>query len=200
MGNQVCEAVLRSGIGDRVPMKMRWVLTVKGDGTAKARLVVLGFQDHRLGRMPTEAPTVSVRGRNLALQLMANLGLKMRKGDVKTAFLQGQANQGADNVIVEPCAELREALGVDERYVIRLLKAVYGLCNAPREWYETVNRDMIRLGWQPVVMEPCVWTLWQSDKIVAVAFIHVDDMVVGTAEEPPGDEEDEGGRGALPLG
>jgi len=108
LSNQVCIAVHRSEIGDRVPMRMRWVLTVKSDGTAKARLVVLGFQDHRLGKMPTEAPTVSVRGRNLALQLMANRGFKMRKGDVKAAFLQGQATQGVDNVFVEPCAELRE--------------------------------------------------------------------------------------------
>ena len=163
-------------------MKMRWVLTVKSDGSAKARLVVLGLQDHRLGKMPTQAPTVSDRGRNLALQLMANKGLRMRKGDVKAAFLQGNSTQGDDNIFAEPCAELREGLGVTDEYVVKLWKAVYGLCNAPREWYETVNSDMLRLGWTPVSMEPCAWTLWENGRLVAVAFIHVDDMVVGVAE------------------
>ena len=102
LANKVCEAVHKSEIGDRVPMKMRWILTVKQDGKAKARLVVLGFQDHRLGNMATEAPTISVRGRNLALQLMANMQQKMVKGDVKAAFLQGNSYQEVHNVICQP--------------------------------------------------------------------------------------------------
>ena len=60
------------------------------------------------------------------------------KRDISSAFLQGQASQGKDNVFVEPCAELREAMGVDRNYVIRFLKAVYGLCNAPRVWNKKV--------------------------------------------------------------
>ena len=64
----------------QIPMKMRWCLTVKDDGRAKARLVVLGFQDHRLGQLDTESPTVSARGRALALQICANQGLRLHKG------------------------------------------------------------------------------------------------------------------------
>jgi hypothetical protein len=45
-----------------------------------------------------------------------------------------------------------------------------------------VNKDMLKLGWTAVTMEPCVWTLWHHGEIVAVSFIHVDDMVVGVAE------------------
>ena len=74
----------------KIPMKMRWCLTVKDDGRAKARLVVLGFQDHRLGQLDTESPTVSARGRALVLQICANLGLRLHKGDVTCAFLQGR--------------------------------------------------------------------------------------------------------------
>ena len=139
LANKVCEAVKASEIGDRVPIKVRWVLTVKGDGTAKARLVVLGFQDHRLGKMTTDAPTVSTRGRNMALQLIANKKLRLRKGDVKAAFLQGASTQKSDNVIIDPRPELREGLGLAPHDYVRLLKAVYRLCNTPREWYETVS-------------------------------------------------------------
>ena len=45
-------------------MKMRWVLTHKGDGTAKARLVVLGFMAHNLTEVATASPTMSKVGRN----------------------------------------------------------------------------------------------------------------------------------------
>ncbi|CAK9006565.1 unnamed protein product, partial [Durusdinium trenchii] len=48
-------------------MDMCWVLTVKGDGSAKARLVVLGFQMAGLGEIPTAAPTMSRVTRSLLL-------------------------------------------------------------------------------------------------------------------------------------
>ena len=53
----------------------------------------------------------------------------------KAAFLQGNQSQAHRNVVVEPTPELRQALGLKEEEAIRLLKAVYGLCNAPLEWY-----------------------------------------------------------------
>ena len=88
---------------------MRWHLTVKSDGTAKARIVLLGFEDHRLGHMKTASPTASVRGRNLAYQICASQKLKLHRGDVKAAFLQ---SQGADTgILVEPVKELRELHG-----------------------------------------------------------------------------------------
>ena len=38
-------------------MQMRWVLTRKQSGDAKARLVVLGFQAHNLTEVQTTVPT-----------------------------------------------------------------------------------------------------------------------------------------------
>ena len=76
-------------------------------------------------------------------------------------------------------------MGVDNNYAIKLLKAVNGLCNAPREWHDTVNRDMIALGFRPLSMEPCVWTYWVSgadSHIAMICFIHVDDMVCGVLD------------------
>ena len=48
-------------------MKMRWVLTRKSDGSAKARLVALGFMAHNLTEVATASPTMSKVGRNLIL-------------------------------------------------------------------------------------------------------------------------------------
>ena len=83
------EAVTRSGLQCKSLMRMRWVITRKSDDSLKARLVIQGFTDPQLGAKPTASPTVSRRGRQLFLTVAGSLGMKVFKGDAKTAFLQG---------------------------------------------------------------------------------------------------------------
>ena len=98
-------------------MKTRWVLTWKTDGAggnkAKARLVVLGFQDPSLGEEAVNSPTLSRRGRNLIFQLAACRRWRLWKADVKAAFLQGQELDGKPKFIL-PVPELAQASGVPE--------------------------------------------------------------------------------------
>ena len=83
------EAATRSGLQCKSLMRMRWVITRKSDDSLKARLVIQGFTDPQLGAKPTASPTVSRRGRQLFLPVAGSLGMKVFKGDAKTAFLQG---------------------------------------------------------------------------------------------------------------
>ena len=53
------------------PMRMRWGLTMKDNGTVKAWIVLLGFQDHLLGTIASASPTRSV---------CANMRLKLNHG------------------------------------------------------------------------------------------------------------------------
>ena len=55
----VVEAASRQGISPSALMKMRWVVTFKDDGSSKARLVLQGFTNQRLGKIPTSSPTAS---------------------------------------------------------------------------------------------------------------------------------------------
>ena len=86
----------RKGIPMGALMKMRWVVTMKPDKTLKARLVVQGFTDTRLGKIPTASPTASRRARQLYLTTVASLGFQCHKGDVRCAFLQGDLNEQQD--------------------------------------------------------------------------------------------------------
>ena len=115
--NKVCEPARRSDATGPL-MKCRWILTIKDCGKCKARVVVLGFQDKDLGALKTQAPTCSRRARNLFNQLVANKNFRLRKGDVKAAFLQGGSTQKVRNVLIEPTPELREkyGLGDDESF------------------------------------------------------------------------------------
>ena len=77
-------------------MKMRWVLTYKsaqvdelGRKVPKARLVILGYQDPDIDDLERESPTLSTTSRTLIFMLAANQKWKLKSGDVKTAFMQG---------------------------------------------------------------------------------------------------------------
>ena len=97
----VVEAASRAGVHPGGLMRMRWVVTTKDSGDMKARLVVQGITDPALGRLRTESPTCSRRARQVFLALTASLRLKMHRGDVKAAFLQG--DEETRTVLVE-CA------------------------------------------------------------------------------------------------
>ena len=91
----VVESASRQGI---VLMKMRWVVTLKGDDQSKARLVVQGFTDQRHVKIPTSSPTASRRSRQMFLTSAASLGFQTHQEDVKCAFVQGDfGEQHVDN-------------------------------------------------------------------------------------------------------
>ena len=84
-------------------MKMRWVLTYKpamvdeqGRKVPKARLVILGFQDPDLDELERESPTLSTTSRALIFMCAANEQWKLKSGDVKTAFMQGDEEKTVD--------------------------------------------------------------------------------------------------------
>ena len=52
------------------------MVTCSDDGQLEARLVVQGFTDQRLGKIPTSSPTASRRSRQIFLTLAASLGFK----------------------------------------------------------------------------------------------------------------------------
>ena len=48
---------------------------------------------------------------------------------------------------------------------IRLLKAVYGLVNAPGRWYHRVTTDLRNMRGKESVMEPCLWTFPDENSV-----------------------------------
>ena len=91
---------------------MLWVLTVKSDGTSKARLVVvLGFQMGNITEVETAAPTMSRVSRYLLLTLCANKGYRLKAGDVMAAFLQADASLESQEMTVWAPTELAVLFG-----------------------------------------------------------------------------------------
>eukprot|EP00434_Breviolum_minutum_P019430 symbB.v1.2.017133.t1/scaffold1268.1/size213459/14 len=75
---------------------------------AKARLVVLGFQDPNLTEVQREAPTTLTKeGRNTILQMISSFQWELSFFDIEFAFLRGKAGE---NLAMEPPPELTKKL------------------------------------------------------------------------------------------
>ena len=174
-------------LGDHIPeeskvLGMRWLLTWKYDPKyedgkkAKARAVVLGYQDPEYATRQTSAPTPSKAGRQLFLQYCAYRKFRLAKGDVSGAFLQGMDMR--EELWCRPLPEMCEQLGIEEGTPMLLTKAAYGLVQAPLYWYESVCHTLSQLGYRRLQTESCCW-IYQDDTGVVRSMIHahVDDFV-----------------------
>ena len=163
---------------------MRWLLTWKvgeqypGGRKAKARAIVLGYQDPAYENRPTSSPTPSKAGRQLFFQYCAWRKFRLAKGDISGAFLQGEKLQ--EELWCRPVKEICHELGVEEDTPMLLQRAAYGLVQAPLHWYQSVCNTLVELGYQRLVTEPCCWIFKGPDgKIRSIIYGHVDDFVFG---------------------
>lgn len=167
-------------------LRMRWVLTWKvdpdsQDRKAKARAVILGYQDPLYEHRPTASPTMSRSTRQLFLTACSAHKFLVEKGDVSGAFLQGRDLK--DTIYIEPLPEICSALELPEGSVTQLTKAAYGLVQAPLEWYLTVDEFLTNLGFERQKSDPCCWGIFDSaDQPIAYVCGHVDDFLFGGKE------------------
>ena len=73
-------------------------------------------------------------------------------------------------------------LNVDHDTVLRLRKAVYGLVNAPKKWWDRLKESLIQHGFTSCSLDPCVIVLRKCGKVHGVLGVHVDDMIGGGNE------------------
>ena len=184
--NWIREQAVR-GVSHYVPreriMRMRWVLTLKDDGRAKARIVILGFEDPDLTDLSRSSPTMTRRTRQLIMTFATVKRWRMLKGDIKSAFLQGLSSEESRQIYAYPLPELAEAIHAPVEQPVQILKAAYGLVNAPSEWHTSVCNAMQSAGFEKLHTEPCAWRLreWneelQRKEVVGLVAAHVDDFL-----------------------
>ena len=173
-------------------------------GQVKSRLVVSGCTDQRLGKIPTSSPTASRRSRQIFLTLAASLGFQTHKGDVKCAFLQGdldeehaddnddddsqiESAQPVSDTFCKPVPELSRKLQLEHHQCVRLLKAVYGVVNAPRRWYHRVATDLRNMGGEESLVELCLWTFRDENGVIeALCLVYVDDFMLACSDSTCG--------------
>ena len=160
---------------------MRWILTwkLREDGTskAKARAVLLGYQDPGYEHRDTTAPVMSRQTRQLFLQLAANKKWSVFKGDVSGAFLQGR--EYPTQMFCVPCDEICDAMQIPRGSITKLRRACYGLVDAPLEWYRTVSEYFESLGLERLWSDACAWVWRSRGQVRGMITGHVDDFLFG---------------------
>ena len=177
--------VLRHQIPTENVMRCRWILTWKpvdqpkpGENkhTAKARLVVLGYEDPLVHEIPRDSPTMSKLSRMLILQTAASRHWDIESFDIKTAFLRGQ-EQSDRTLGLEPNIELRDKLGLKPNEILKLLKGAYGRVDAPYLWFMELKKGLEELGFVASPFDPCTFVLTcpHSGRTEGLIGVHVDD-------------------------
>ena len=126
------------------PIGLKWVFKTKRDEARlvtkfKARLVAKGYVQ-RQGIDFDEVFTLVARLESvrLLLALAASEGWAVHHMDVKSAFLNGELLE--DVYVEQPPGFMVKN---QEKKVLHLIKALYGLRQAPRAWYSKLDESLI---------------------------------------------------------
>ena len=125
----------------------------------------------------TFSPVIRNESMRLLFALAAELNLTIDHMDVVTAFLHGNLKE--EVYMKQP--EGFEIKG-KEHYVCKLQKAMYGLKQASRAWYEKISEVLLnRLGFNRSEHEPCVFV--RNKRSLMIIALYVDDLLIFSNDE-----------------
>lgn len=151
---------------DKNVIRTKWVFRNKfnKDGEVvrnKARLVCKGYaQEKGEDYGETFAPVARLKGVRILLAFATFKGFKVYQKDVKSAFLNGILEE---EVYIEQPDGF--ALTKDKNMVCKLHKALYGLNQAPRAWYERLHSHLIKIGFQRTSEDKNIYLNTKRDKL-----------------------------------
>ena len=86
---------------------------------------------------------------------------------------------------VELLQEVRRKLNIKDTHIMKLESAVYGLRNAPRQWYLRLKKELIALGCRVHQLDTCLFMLYENESLVGIVGAYVDDcLMCGNTQSP----------------
>jgi hypothetical protein len=108
----------------------------------------------------------------VVISIAAEIGWKIPQMDVKTAFMNG---------LIEEEVYIEKPLGfeVHGRYshVCRLKKALYGMKQAPRDWYSRIDAYLQQLGFEKSEADPNLYFIVVGEDPL-ILLLYVDDLFI----------------------
>ncbi|KAJ9531058.1 hypothetical protein QJQ45_000948 [Haematococcus lacustris] len=159
----------------------RWVFKTKrgADGSIlkhKARFVIKGYrQVEGVDFDDSFAPVVTQGTQRVLLSVAAARGWELQQLDVETAFLNAPVDEGRLVYCQQP-----PGFETGQGLVCQLDKAVYGLRQAPRAWYQHQTQHLGLIGFTPSAADPCLFSLRSSKQPVVHLMVYVDDIILAS--------------------
>lgn len=150
--NQTWSLVPSNSASNIVGCKWVYRTKYKPDGSIdrlKARLVAKGFhQRPGIDFAETFSPVVKPATLRLILSLAVSQGWSLRQLDINNAFLQGTLTE--DVYMAQPPGFINPSF---PSHVCKLNKAIYGLRQASRAWYEELKQYLYSQNFKPTVSD-----------------------------------------------
>nr|GEV15448.1 putative ribonuclease H-like domain-containing protein [Tanacetum cinerariifolium] len=141
----------------------------------KARLVAQGHtQKEEIDYEGVFAPIARIEAIRSFLAYTSLMGFMVYQMDIKSAFLYGTIEEE-----VYVCQPLRFEDHDHPDKVYKVVKAFYGLHQAPRAWYETLANYLLENGFQRGKIDQTLFIKRQKGDILLVQ-IYVDDIIFGS--------------------
>lgn len=160
------------------PTKCKWVLVCKRDADGnvekyKGRLVFRGdLQDpHDYDNL--YAPTGRLDAVRLLVATVCAFDMHWVHLDVSNAFLNGTL---ARPVYMELPAHVHVP-GASQGDCLKLLKTLYGLRQAPKEWHDVLNDKLCTTGLKPTETD-CTFHVCRIRGVLVLLKVWVDDMIL----------------------
>ncbi|GJU47884.1 putative ribonuclease H-like domain-containing protein [Tanacetum coccineum] len=166
----------------------KWVYRNKKDERGivirnKARLVAQGHtQEEGIDYDEVFAPVARIEAIRIFLAYASYMGFMVYQMDVKSAFLYGQ---------IEEEVYVCQPLGFEDpdhpNKVYKVVKALYGLHQAPRAWYDTLANYLLCNGFERGKIDQTLFIKRHKGHILLVQ-IYVDDIIFGSTKKELCDE------------
>ena len=161
----------------------RWVFINKLDEEGivtrnKARLLAKGYsQTEGIDYDETFAPMARLEAITMFLAFAAQSNFKVYQMDVKSAFMSGELDE---EIYVEQPPGYEDSEFLD--FVYFLFKAIYGLKQDPRKWYDTLSGFLLENGFIRGVIDKTLFTKIHKSDMFLVQ-VYVDDIIFGSTND-----------------
>ncbi|GJY34802.1 putative ribonuclease H-like domain-containing protein [Tanacetum coccineum] len=161
----------------------KWVYRNKKDERGivvrnKARLVAQGYtQEEGIDYDEVFAPVARIEAIRLFLAYASFMGFIVYQMDVKSAFLYGTIEE---EVYVCQPPGFEDPQFPDKVYKVE--KALYGLHQAPRAWYETLSTYLLENGFRRGIIDKTLFIKKDKGDILLVQ-VYVDDIIFGSTKK-----------------
>ncbi|GKB76943.1 retrovirus-related pol polyprotein from transposon TNT 1-94, partial [Tanacetum coccineum] len=144
----------------------------------KARLVAQGHrQEEGINYDVVFAPVARIEAIRLFLAFASYMGFMVYQMDVKSAFLYGEIDE--EVYVTQP-------KGFEDpfypKHVYRVVKALYGLHQAPRAWYARLSTFLLKHNYRRGTIDKTLFIKKNSRDIILVQ-VYVDDIIFGSTNK-----------------
>lgn len=156
----------------------QWIYTRKASGLVKARLVARGDRQADTTYDSTYSPTLSQEGLHCVLAYASTQGWQLHQLDINAAYLNAEVTEELYLYLPTAAAKYSANTGKSHRPIHRLRKAIYGLKQSGREWFNHIKTHLVNIGYETSPSTPSVYRRTSGNRVTGLLAIFVDDILV----------------------